>query len=49
MIRLNQQDRPEMPPLDTLPGQPLPGITAYIQLMKVRPATCADVQTCLLQ
>lgn len=34
MLRLNQQDRPEVPPLDTLPGQPLPGITGYIQLMQ---------------
>lgn len=37
MLRLNQQDRPDVPPLDTLPGQPLPGVAAYIQLMKVCP------------
>ena len=35
MLRLSQQERPEVPELDTLPGQPLPGITAYIQLMQV--------------
>ena len=35
MLRLQAQDRPEIPELDTLPGQPLPGITQYIKLMKV--------------
>lgn len=35
ILRLQQQDRPELPPLCELPGQPLPGITDYIKLMKV--------------
>jgi len=36
MLMLTQQrDRPEIPPLDTLPGQPLPGIDDYIGLMQV--------------
>ena len=36
MLVLTQQlDRPEIPPLDTLPGQPLPGIEDYIGLMQV--------------
>ncbi|KAL0038253.1 hypothetical protein WJX79_010194 [Trebouxia sp. C0005] len=35
MLVLTQQlDRPEIPPLDTLPGQPLPGIEDYIGLMQ---------------
>ncbi|KAL0041949.1 hypothetical protein WJX79_010123 [Trebouxia sp. C0005] len=35
MLRLQAQDRPEIPPLHTLPGQPLPGIADYIKLMQV--------------
>ncbi len=35
MLRLQAQDRPEIPPQDRLPGQPLPGIIDYIDLMKV--------------
>ena len=39
MMRLTQQqDRPEIPSLDSLPGQPLPGIGAYLHLMQVFPA-----------
>ena len=40
MLRLQAQDRPEIPELDTLPGQPLPGITQYIKLMKVQAPVC---------
>lgn len=36
MLRLSKQDRPEIPPVEELPGQPLPGIKDYICLMKVR-------------
>lgn len=35
MLRLQQKDRPEIPPLHTLPGQPLPGIDDYVKLMTV--------------
>jgi hypothetical protein len=35
MLRLQAQDRPEIPPLHTLPGQPLPGIADYVKLMQV--------------
>ena len=35
MMALTQQHaRPELPPLETLPGQPLPGIQDYLQLMQ---------------
>ncbi|DBA83679.1 TPA: hypothetical protein ACH3X1_006228 [Trebouxia sp. C0004] len=34
MLRLQAQDRPEIPPLHTLPGQPLPGIADYVKLMQ---------------
>ena len=40
MLRLQAQDRPEIPDLDNLPGQPLPGITQYIKLMKVWGSLC---------
>ncbi len=35
LVLTQQRDRPEIPPLDTLPGQPLPGIEDYIGLMQV--------------
>ncbi len=35
MLLTQQQARPDIPPLDTLPGPPLPGIEEYIQLMQV--------------
>ena len=35
MLRLSKQERPDIPPLEELPGQPLPGIRDYICLMKV--------------
>ncbi|DBB01412.1 TPA: hypothetical protein ACH3X1_000077 [Trebouxia sp. C0004] len=34
LVLTQQHDRPEVPPLDTLPGQPLPGIDDYIGLMQ---------------
>lgn len=43
MLRLQAQDRPEIPDLDNLPGQPLPGITQYIKLMKVWVSLCDAV------
>ncbi len=35
MLLTQQQARPEIPPLDSLPGQPLPGVEEYIPLMQV--------------
>jgi hypothetical protein len=36
MVLLTQQQaRPDIPPLDSLPGPPLPGIEEYLQLMQV--------------
>ena len=35
MLLTQQQARPDIPPLDTLPGPPLPGIEEYVQLMQV--------------
>ena len=44
MLRLQAKDRPEIPELDALPGQPLPGIADYIKLMKVSASTvCCSV------
>ncbi|DBB05340.1 TPA: hypothetical protein ACH3X3_010560 [Trebouxia sp. C0006] len=34
LVLTQQRDRPEIPPLDTLPGQPLPDIEDYIGLMQ---------------
>ncbi|KAA6419315.1 MAG: PAS domain-containing tyrosine kinase [Trebouxia sp. A1-2] len=34
MLLTQQQARPDIPPLDSLPGPPLPGIEEYIQLMQ---------------
>ena len=46
MMRLSKQERPEIPDLEELPGQPLPGISEYISLMKVRSQT-ASASGCL--
>ena len=35
LVLTQQHDRPDIPSLDTLPGQPLPGIGDYIGLMQV--------------
>ncbi len=35
MLLTQQQARPDIPPLDSLPGPPLPGIEEYVQLMQV--------------
>jgi len=35
MLLIQQQARPDIPPLDSLPGPPLPGIEQYVQLMQV--------------
>ncbi|KAL0046815.1 hypothetical protein WJX82_010624 [Trebouxia sp. C0006] len=34
MLLTQQQARPDIPPLDSLPGPPLPGIEEYVQLMQ---------------
>ena len=35
LVLTQRRERPEVPDLDTLPGQPLPGIEEYIMLMQV--------------
>lgn len=35
MMLLTQQQRPDIPPLDSLPGPSLPEIEEYVQLMQV--------------
>lgn len=47
MVLTQQRERPEIPPLDTLPGQPLPGIGEYILLMQVRQHVVAWVSALL--
>ena len=34
LVLTQKHERPELPPLETLPGQPLPGIEDYLQLMQ---------------
>ena len=47
MLRLAAQDRPAIPDLAALPGQPLPGIKEYIDLMKVcAHVICVSCQLC---
>ena len=34
LVLTQKHERPELPSLETLPGQPLPGIEDYLQLMQ---------------
>ena len=43
MVKLTQHcDRPEIPELEKLPGQPLPSIEVYISLMQVCAFVCVS-------
>ena len=46
MLLTQQQARPDIPPLNSLPGRSLPGIEEYVQLMQVLHA--GRLQTALL-